>query len=85
MGHYRNDRLTGRGLAPLKNGENKLAIPIAHVQIASVPDRHEPDHGECDYAAIFNALRERQFSGWIGCEYHPATQTETGLGWIEDA
>ena len=29
---------------------------VGHVQIASVPDRHEPDEGEISYPAIFDAL-----------------------------
>lgn len=54
---------------------------VAHIQIASVPDRHEPDHGECDYNAIFETLEGLQYAGWIGCEYHPKGETEDGLAW----
>ena len=54
---------------------------IAHIQIASVPDRREPDHGDCDYTAIFTSLDCLGYDGWIGCEYHPLTTTEDGLGW----
>lgn len=54
---------------------------IGHIQIASVPDRHEPDHGSCDYPAVFAALDRLGYNGWIGCEYHPRAKTEDGLGW----
>ncbi|WP_108816635.1 2-oxo-tetronate isomerase [Loktanella sp. Alg231-35] len=54
---------------------------ISHIQIASVPDRHEPDHGDCDYAAVFSTLKKLSYTGWIGCEYHPAGRTEAGLAW----
>jgi len=24
------------------------------------------------------------YTGWIGCEYKPATTTEAGLGWLKN-
>ena len=57
---------------------------IGHIQIAGVPDRHEPDEGEVNYPAIFRALDRKSYSGWIGCEYRPRGRTEDGLGWITD-
>ena len=56
---------------------------IGHVQIAAVPSRHEPDEGEIAYGAIFDALDELDYGGWIGCEYKPRGATESGLGWVE--
>lgn len=56
---------------------------IAHLQIAGVPDRHEPNLGTLDLRAIFETLGELDLDCWIGCEYHPAGRTEEGLGWIE--
>ncbi len=55
---------------------------IAHIQIASTPDRAEPDHGTCDYKAIFKTLETKKYQGWIGCEYRPKGQTRDGLGWL---
>lgn len=55
---------------------------IEHIQIASVPDRHEPDSGETDYQHLFSVIDEIGYSGWVGCEYHPAGRTEDGLGWF---
>lgn len=55
---------------------------IAHIQIASVPDRAEPDHGDCDYKAIFKTLKAKKYQGWIGCEYRPRGDTRDGLGWL---
>ena len=40
---------------------------VGHVQIAAVPSRHEPDEGEINYPAIFNALDRIGYGGWIGC------------------
>lgn len=61
----------------------KLGNKFAHVQIASVPDRHEPDEGEINYTHIFNKLDEIGYDGWVGCEYNPRGKTEDGLGWFE--
>lgn len=54
---------------------------IAHVQIAAVPSRAEPDDGEVNYPAIFSALDRLGYRGWVGCEYRPRGKTEDGLGW----
>jgi hydroxypyruvate isomerase len=56
---------------------------IGHIQIASVPGRHEPDDGELDYRYLFRVLDELGYAGWVGCEYHPRTTTEAGLSWRE--
>lgn len=56
---------------------------IGHIQIAGVPDRHEPDTGEVHYPNIFRAIDASGYEGFIGCEYMPAGQTTNGLGWFE--
>ena len=53
-----------------------------HIQIASAPDRHEPDEGEINYPWLFNLLDAVGYDGWIGCEYIPRGRTEDGLGWL---
>jgi hydroxypyruvate isomerase len=55
---------------------------IGHVQIAGVPDRHEPDEGEVNYPYLFRLLDELGYRGWVGCEYRPRGRTEDGLGWL---
>ena len=55
---------------------------IRHVQIAGVPERHEPDTGEIAYPYLFDLLDRLGYAGWIGCEYRPATTTGAGLGWL---
>ncbi|MDR2111690.1 MAG: hydroxypyruvate isomerase family protein [Candidatus Accumulibacter sp.] len=57
---------------------------IGHVQIASVPARHEPDEGEIDYRHIFRLLDETGYAGFVGCEYKPRGRTEDGLGWFRE-
>jgi hydroxypyruvate isomerase len=54
---------------------------VGHIQIAGVPDRHEPSTGEINYPYLFALLDELGYGGWIGCEYRPAGRTLDGLGW----
>jgi len=56
---------------------------IGHIQIAAVPDRREPDHGEVDYSHIIGHLDAIDYDRPIGAEYRPATSTEAGLGWLK--
>lgn len=58
---------------------------IGHIQIAGVPDRHEPDGGEVNYPHLFATLDRLGYDGWVGCEYRPAGRTEDGLGWFRRA
>ena len=58
---------------------------FSHIQIASVPERHEPDSGEVNFPWIFKKLDEMDYEGWLGCEYHPAGCTEAGLDWLKQA
>jgi hydroxypyruvate isomerase len=58
---------------------------IAHVQIASVPQRNEPGTGEIDDGFLFKLLDRLGYAGWVGCEYRPGDPTpggtRRGLGW----
>ena len=60
-----------------------LAGAYAHVQIAGVPERHEPDQGEVNYAYLLGLLDQVGYGGWVGCEYRPAAGTSAGLGWAQ--
>jgi hydroxypyruvate isomerase len=55
---------------------------VAHIQVAGVPERHEPDEGELDYSPLFRLIDELGYAGWIGCEYRPRAGTSAGLGWV---
>lgn len=57
---------------------------VGHIQIAGVPDRHEPDTGELNYAWLFEEIDRLGYSGWIGCEYRPRGDTSEGLQWLRD-
>ena len=61
---------------------------VGHIQIAGVPQRHEPDLGELHYPYLFSVLDELGYSGWVGCEYRPRSGmqpggTSAGLGWLK--
>ncbi|GEO81205.1 2-oxo-tetronate isomerase [Pararhodospirillum oryzae] len=58
---------------------------IAHVQVAGVPGRAEPDAGgEINWPYLFNLLDAHGYPGWVGCEYTPRLVTEAGLRWARD-
>jgi 2-dehydrotetronate isomerase len=60
------------------------ALPdIAHVQIAGVPDRHEPADNEVNFSYLLGKFDQLGYQGWIGCEYVPARSTLEGLSWAE--
>ncbi len=56
---------------------------IAHMQIADVPDRHEPGTGEIGWEYVFRQIDSLGYTGWVGCEYRPAGETNAGLAWRE--
>ncbi len=59
-----------------------LVGAVGHVQVAGVPDRHEPDEGELRAEHLFRLLDELGYPGWVGCEYRPRGDTGAGLGWL---
>jgi len=58
---------------------------IGHVQIAAVPDRGPPDHGELDYSYVFDRIRRLGWTHPIGAEYRPGTSTDDTLVWLAAA
>ena len=59
---------------------------VGHLQIAGVPERHEPDGGELRYDYLFDAIDALGWKGWVGCEYRPRAGeqpggTSHGLAW----
>jgi hydroxypyruvate isomerase len=59
----------------------RLLGRIGHVQIADVPDRHEPGTGEINFAFLLAHLDALGYAGWVGCEYNPRGDTLQGLTW----
>ncbi len=54
---------------------------IGHIQVASVPSRHEPDGEELNFPFLFDELDRLGYDGYVGCEYNPRAGTIAGLGW----
>ena len=54
---------------------------IGHVQLAAVPERHEPGSGELDDGRILRHLDTLEYDGFVGLEYRPAGDTVAGLVW----
>lgn len=54
---------------------------LAHVQIANFPDRREPTAQGIDFPRLLAHLEKVGYAGYVGCEYIPAANTLSGLGW----
>ena len=61
----------------------RLLGRIGHIQIADVPDRHEPGTGEINFGFLLAHLDRVGYSGWVGCEYNPRGDTVAGLTWAK--
>lgn len=55
---------------------------IRHIQIGDAPGRTEPGTGEIDFHALFDAIDDSGYDGWVSAEYTPHGRTETGLKWM---
>lgn len=62
----------------------RLLPIIGHIQIASVPDRGTPDHGELDYAHVLPEIARLGWTGAIGAEYKPTAPTDETLDWLHN-
>ncbi|SAK67313.1 hydroxypyruvate isomerase [Caballeronia fortuita] len=67
----------------LKRDMKRPNAGIGHIQIAGVPERHEPDIGELNYPYLFELIDSLGYEGFIGCEYKPKAGTSEGLGWLK--
>lgn len=56
---------------------------IAHVQIGDTPARSAPGSGDVDFPALFEAMRETGYGGWVSGEYTPGPSTEATLDWMK--
>lgn len=61
----------------------RLMPIVGHIQIASVPSRHEPDGEELNYPYLFGEIDRLGYRGFVGCEYIPRAGTLDGLKWFE--
>lgn len=69
----------------ISHGLQEFGEYIGHVQIAQVPDRHEPDTlGEINYKYVLNCLISNGYNDWIGLEYKPKADAVQGLQWVKN-
>jgi len=62
----------------------KRALPyVVHIQIAAVPGRGEPDHGEINYPWLFQQIDDLGYQRYIGAEYIPTSTTNESLNWFQ--
>ena len=61
----------------------RLLPRIGHIQLADVPDRHEPGTGEINYDYLLPHLDRIGYAGYVGCEYNPKADTVAGLKWAK--
>ncbi len=52
------------------------------MQIAAVPDRGRPDHGELDYGYVLQRIAALGWSQPIGAEYLPEEGVEPDMSWM---
>lgn len=64
------------------NRLTRLMPIIGHIQIASVPDRAAPDHGELHYPHIYTTLETLGWTHPLGAEYKPGHDTDATVGWL---
>jgi hydroxypyruvate isomerase len=61
----------------------RLLARIGHIQLADVPERHEPGTGEINFDFLLRRLDALGYSGYVGCEYNPRGDTLEGLKWAQ--
>lgn len=66
----------------VSNRLERLLPLIGHVQVAAVPDRGTPDHGELCYAHIWQVLDRIGWAAPVGAEYKPGGDTDLTLSWM---
>ncbi|MDK1492667.1 TIM barrel protein, partial [Sinorhizobium sp. 7-81] len=61
----------------------RLLPMTGHIQVASIPSRHEPDGEELNCAYLFEEIDRLGYDGFVGCEYVPRGRTLDGLDWFK--
>lgn len=73
------------------NGDDVAAViaehtsRFGHVQIADAPGRGEPGTGSLDIDGHLAAIEAAGYTGFVGIEYKPTTDSESSLAWLPRA
>ena len=94
---YASDLIASLGLASVKlqfdvyhrqimHGDVTMALRalqpiVGHIQVASIPSRHEPDGEELNFPFLFDEFDRLGYDGYVGREYNPRAGTREGLAW----
>lgn len=62
---------------------DRVKSRAVHVQIGDSPGRGAPGSGAIDFRALFAAIDNSGYAGWVSAEYHPGTRTEKTLNWMK--
>lgn len=57
---------------------------LGHIQVADVPDRHEPGSGEIHYPHALAAIGTPCYQGYVGLEYNASTSSEASFSWLPE-
>lgn len=55
---------------------------IRHIQIGDAPERTAPGTGSIDFDALFRAIDQSGYGGWVSAEYYAGNRTERSLSWL---
>ena len=57
---------------------------VGHIQVAAVPDRGAPDHGEIAYPYVFERIAALGWDVPVGAEYLPPAGGSPDLAWLAE-
>jgi hydroxypyruvate isomerase len=77
--HQERELPAGSGLAPLLSPLRGNMDLLGLVHVADVPGRHAPGTGTIDYPALYRALEQYGYHGWMAMEFLPAADAATEL------
>jgi len=77
--HQERELPAASGLAPLLSPLHGNIDLLGLVHIADVPGRHAPGTGTIDYPALYRALAQDGYHGWMAMEFLPTADAATEL------
>ncbi|KIC49595.1 TIM barrel protein [Tateyamaria sp. ANG-S1] len=75
---YHAQEITGDALATFE----AMQPLIRHIQIGDTPGRMPPGTGGIDFPALFAAIDESGYTGWVSAEYRTDGRTDKTLDWM---
>ncbi|WP_147111752.1 hydroxypyruvate isomerase family protein [Tateyamaria sp. syn59] len=75
---YHAQEITGDALATFE----AMQPLIRHIQIGDAPGRTPPWTGDVDFPALFAAIDESGYAGWVSAEYRTDGRTDKTLDWM---